>query len=50
MSSPAVLKAKCKSRVLLQHGIEKMIAVRANIESMVTTITVNKGDGFLYCL
>ncbi|KAK8808319.1 hypothetical protein JH06_4467 [Blastocystis sp. subtype 4] len=43
-ASPAVLKAKCKSRVLLQHGIEKMIAVRANIESMVTTITVNKAQ------
>ena len=33
-----------KSRVLLQKGIEKMLTVRANIESMLTTITLNKGE------
>lgn len=40
----AVLKAKCKSRVMLQNGINRLQGVRTNVESLLTNIILQKGS------
>lgn len=41
--SPEVLRIKCKSRVQLQKGIERMHTIIANMESVLTQMALQKG-------
>lgn len=43
-ASPAVLRIKCKSYVQTQKGIERLYSVKANIESTLTQMTLQKGS------
>ena len=43
-ASPAVLRIKCKSYVQTQKGIERLYSVKANIESTLTQMTLQKAQ------
>ncbi|KAK8798553.1 hypothetical protein WA538_003227, partial [Blastocystis sp. DL] len=43
-SSLAVLKAKCKSRVMLQNAINRLQGVRTNVESLLTNVILQKAQ------
>ena len=42
-ASQEVLKIKCKNRVRLQKGVERLHMVKANIESTLTQMQLQKG-------
>ena len=42
--SPEVLRIKCKSRVQLQKGIERMHTIIANMESVLTQMALQKAN------
>lgn len=45
-ASPNVLKIKCKNRVRMQKGIERLHMVKTNIESTLTQMQLQKGSFF----